>query len=138
MQPFAVRRVRVVIHESEGLHVPAQPVVLLVTDDHDLRIASARSLRNLGYDVEAATHAGHAVLACLHRTQIDVVVVELEMADTSGPALARRLRRHHPGLPAVYLARSGTPDREGVLVRPFTSEDLVGELEAALTSCPAS
>ena len=59
------------------------------------------------------------------------------MDDTSGPALAERLRRHHPGALALYLAQSGTPESENVLVRPFTRDDLVarlGALSAAATS----
>jgi CheY-like chemotaxis protein len=138
MQPFAVRRVRIAIDAPESPTVEAQPIVLLVTDDTDLRKVSARGLRDLGYQVEDAPHGGHALLVCLNRPRVDVLVAELAMADTSGPALAERLRRHHPGLPAVYLAQSGTPACEGVLVRPFTREDLVRELEAALSSCQAS
>lgn len=132
MQPFAIRRVCISVDEARE-SVGARPLVLLVTDDGDLRAAAARALQDMGYDVEAVPHGGHALLACLNRTRVDVVVAELSMADTSGPALAERLRRHHPGLPAVYLARTGTPECEGVLVRPFTRDDLIRELEAALT-----
>jgi CheY-like chemotaxis protein len=138
MQPFAIRRVRIAIDAPDSLASAAPPLVLLVTDDTELRKVSARVLGDLGYEVEDAPHGGHALLVCLNRTRVDVLVAEWAMADTSGPALAERLRRHHPRLPAVYLARSGTPECEGVLVRPFTRDDLVRELEAALSPCQAS
>ena len=59
-----------------------------------------------------------------------MVAVDLAMDDTSGPALAERLRRHQPGLSSIYFAARGTPACEGVLVRPFTSDDLVERIEA--------
>jgi hypothetical protein len=65
---------------------------------------------------------------------VDVAAIELSMADLSGPALAERLRRHNPEMQAVYLAQSGTPECEGVLVRPFTRDDLLASLALATTS----
>lgn len=104
------------------------PVVLVVTPDANLRAASARVLADEGYTVLTAAHAGHAVLACLGAGRVDVLAVELAMDDLSGPALADRLRRHCPQLRTVYFARSGTPECAGVIVRPFTREDLLSML----------
>jgi DNA-binding response OmpR family regulator len=64
---------------------------------------------------------------------IDVLVAELSSADISGPALARRLRKHHPRLRVVFMANPGTPEGlDHVVVRPFTSDDLLARI--ALTS----
>lgn len=125
MQPFAVRRVRVPLDSGAV-------TVLLVSDDRDLRESAERGLTADGYRVRTASHAGHAVLACLGGSA-DVLVTEMSMADTSGPVLAQRLRRRIPDLPVVYLARAGTPECAGVLVRPFTRDALVRELELALS-----
>ena len=54
------------------------------------------------------------------------------MEDVSGPALAERLRRRCPGLRSLYLAKAGTPECEGVLVRPFSRDDLVEKLIVSL------
>lgn len=103
-------------------------MVLVVTPDANLREASARALTREGYRVLTASHAGHAVLACLENGRVDMLAVELSMDDVSGPALAERLRRHCPDLRTVYFAKSGTPECDGVLVRPFTRADLLRAL----------
>lgn len=130
MQPEAARRITVAVDESS---CPDQgPVVLLVTTDRGLRESAARALTNRGYRVLAAAHAGHAVLACMDAGHVDLAAIELSMADVSGPVLAERLRRRCPGLRSIYLAKAGTPECEGILVRPFTGDDLVSKLVIAL------
>lgn len=131
MQPQTVRRVSIPIVETPAPAHGTTPVVLVVTGDRNLREASARALGRAGYRVLTAAHAGHAVLACLRAGQVDLLAAELSMDDLSGPALADRLRRHCPALATVYFGNSGTPDCEGVLVRPFTRDDLLAALSAA-------
>ena len=111
----------------------AERVVLVVTADRDFREVAARVLGREGYRVLTAAHAGHAVLQSL-QTRVDVAAIELSMEDVSGPALAERLRRHHPALQTVYLAKVGTPECEGVLVRPFTRDDLLAGLALATSA----
>jgi hypothetical protein len=48
----------------------------------------------------------------------------------SGPALAARLRRFCPSLATIYFATAGATECEGVLVRPFTRDDLLAALAA--------
>ena len=107
-------------------------VVLFVTADHDLREAASRVLRGHGYQVMTAAHGGHAILKCLRTQGVDIAVIEMAMDDMSGPALAERLRRHNPNLRTVYLAKPGTAECDGVLVRPFTREDLLAKLTLTL------
>ena len=106
----------------------ALPVVLIVTPDADLREAAARVLAREGYRVRTGSHAGHAWLVSLEEDRIDILATELATEETSGPALAAKLRRHRPELAAVYFAKCGTTECEGVLVRPFTSDDLLAAL----------
>ena len=128
MQPQIVWRGSIPVVETPVSQAPRTPVVLVVTSDADLRAASERVLSREEYAVVTAAHAGHAVLACLKAGRVDVLVAELSMEDVSGPALAARLRRHCPEMATVYVAKSGTPECEGVLVRPFTRDDLVNAL----------
>jgi len=136
MEPFAVRRVQISLDGSDAVAMaPAQQqTVLVVTGDNDLRTAAARVLAGDGYRVVTAAHSGHALLACFLSGTIDLVATELSMEEMSGPALTDRLRRHHPELRAVYFAETGTPECDGVLVRPFTGEKLL--LQVA--TCAAS
>jgi DNA-binding response OmpR family regulator len=109
-------------------------VILLVTSDRELRESAAAALVSRGYRVLAAPHAGHAILACMDAPHVDVAAIELSMEDVSGPVLAERLRRRCPGLVSLYLARAGTPECEGVLVRPFSRDDLVEKVIVSLPS----
>ncbi len=144
MQPFAVRRVRIRMDTPDD----PTPVVLFVTEDADLLAAADRVLPAVGFEVVTACHAGHALLACLGGKHVDVLVTEMTMRDMPGPQLARRVRRHYPELPVVYLANAAVHDREGsstprpalrtdVLARPFTRDDLVHRLETALAGATA-
>jgi DNA-binding NarL/FixJ family response regulator len=108
-----------------------QRTVLVVTADADLREAAGRALACAGYHVITAAHSGHAILACLKGTRVDILVAGLQMDDVSGPRLTECLRRHHPEMRAVYLAEPGTPECEGVLVHPFTRDELLTRLSAA-------
>jgi CheY-like chemotaxis protein len=130
MEKLALRRVLIRL-DAEGRS--PDPVVLFVTDDEDFRAAAERGLAEEGYDVVSASHAGHALLACLVGKPVDVLVTEMSMPDMLGPQLAQRIRRYCPDLPVVYLAQPGTRPRDGVLVRPFTRDDLVRQLSHALT-----
>jgi DNA-binding response OmpR family regulator len=118
--------------------MPRRPVVLLVTADADLRAAAARALESAGHTVIIAAHAGHAVLACLRAERVDLLVAELSMEDLSGPALAARLRRFSPGMSALYLGNAGTVECEGVIVRPFTRDDLLAAVRTATVGATVS
>jgi DNA-binding response OmpR family regulator len=133
MHSIAVRRETVVLDLLNTSPTLAR-VALLVTPDSNLREAAARALERDGYKVLSASHSGHAVLACLEAGHVDVAAIELSMDDVSGPALVERLRRHCPAMRAVFFARSGTPECEGVLVRPFTRDDLLSRIGLSLAA----
>jgi len=107
-----------------------RPIVLLVTGDAELRNAAARALERKGYHVVTAAHAGHALLAGLTRGRIDILLSELILDDMPGEALADALLRHHSDLRTVFMADAGTPQRDGIVVRPFTRDDLLLQLTA--------
>lgn len=104
--------------------------MLIVSTDAHLRAVAARAVIEEGYRVITAPHAGHALLACL-RERVDVLATELSMEDTSGPALAARLRRYYPDLRTVYFANPGATECDGVLVRPFSGRDLLKAVASA-------
>lgn len=136
---FAVRHVSSRLVQKWSARTPrgAPLNVLIVTGDADLRSAAERMLERQGHEVTCAPHSGHALLACLTSSRIDVAFIESVLEDMHGTALAERLRRHLPELRVVFLAQRGTPPTPGVVVRPVTCGDLLAEL-AAVTSPTAS
>jgi DNA-binding response OmpR family regulator len=111
--------------------------VLFVNADADLRSVVTRVLERERFRVCAVPHSGHALLLC--RTErFDVAIVELSGPDISGPSLLEQLRRHQPALSSIYLGGPDTPEGvDHLLVQPFTTEDLLGEIQVALSGVAA-
>jgi DNA-binding response OmpR family regulator len=126
----------VAIHTAEPT-TAACAIVLFVSPDPDLRAVATRVLTREGHVVLTAAHAGHALLAGLTLDRIDILISEMTLDDMPGAALADRLRRNHARLRSLFMADVGTPQGDGLLVRPFTRDDLLVEL-AALSSSATS
>ncbi len=103
--------------------------VLFVTGNADLRAVVARVLEREGHEVSTAAHSGHALLAGLECARIDLLISEVQLDGVTGEWVAASLRRYHRGMRALFMADSGTAPRAGVLVRPFTRDDLMREIE---------
>lgn len=112
----------------------ARAIVLFVSGDDDLRAVATRVLSEAGYSVATAAHAGHALLAGLTLDRIDVLVSEVTLDDMAGTALVDRLRRHHREMRSLLMADFGTPEGDGLIVRPFTRDHLLVALEALAPS----
>jgi len=109
-------------------------VVLIVTADSGLSALASGVLQRNGYEVLTARHTGHAILAGLTRDRIDTLIAERHHDDMPGTTLAATLRRYHPELRSLFLAQRETPEQEGMLVRPFTSEQLLEKVKAEGTT----
>jgi len=110
--------------------------ILFVSHDADLRAAASRALTRSGFHVTAASHAGHASLACAGEHRFDVLVIENDMPDATGTAIAARLRRYCPGLQVVRMCDAGTdPSGANTVIRPFTADDLIAA--ALVAASPA-
>jgi CheY-like chemotaxis protein len=123
----------VAVHTAEPA-IAACAIVLFVSPDPDLRAVATRVLARQGYVVLTAAHAGHALLAGFTLDRIDVLISEMALDDMTGAALADRLRRNHTGLRSLFMADVGATRGDGLLVRPFTSDDLLVELGALSSS----
>jgi DNA-binding NtrC family response regulator len=106
--------------------------VLLVSDDGDLRAVAARALARGGLSVTPAAHGGHALLACVERGSFDALVIEHDLPEGPGSAIAERLQRHCPGLHVVRMCdrEAGTEGPGIAVVRPFTADDLIEAVQA--------
>jgi CheY-like chemotaxis protein len=109
--------------------------ILFISHDADLRAVASRVLRKNGCDVVPVAHAGHATLACIERQDFNVIVVEEQMADEPGTAVAERLRRYCPGAQLVRMCEEDAEVRDvevGIrLVRPFLAGQLIDAVVAA-------
>jgi two-component system, cell cycle sensor histidine kinase and response regulator CckA len=90
--------------------------ILLVEDNPSLHRLVERMLRNLSYDVIAASTGAAAVQACQkHQGHIDLVVIDVFLPDIKGPELARQLHTMRPELKVLYVSGSHEVLEKGVL-----------------------
>ena len=103
--------------------------MLLAEDDRAIRHALERALTLQGYEVTAVAD-GDEALAQAHRTEPDVLVLDVMMPGMDGPAILARMRadpdlRH---IPVIFMTAKADP-REvarfralsaiGVIAKPF-------------------
>ena len=114
--------------------------VLLAEDDRAIRHALERALRLEGYEVTAVAD-GVEALAQAHRTQPDVLVLDVMMPGIDGLQVCRVLRAEGDRTPILMLtALVETADRiagldagaDDYVVKPFDVEEVFARLRALL------
>ena len=90
------------------------PCALCIDDNRDVLASVADVLMNSGYSTLTANN-GSEGLRLLRTTSVDVVVLDYEMPEMTGDAVAQGIRRHKPGLPIVLF--TGAPDHVPESVR---------------------
>jgi DNA-binding response OmpR family regulator len=110
-------------------------LVLVVDDDRQVQDAVREELSNRDYEVVIVSD-GDSALRMLDALTPDVIVLDLQLPNVSGPTVAAKLRlMDHP--PRVLIC-SAVPyaaeiaadlSADGVLLKPFVREDLRSEVE---------
>jgi len=117
---------------------PYCPHVLLVDDDEGFRYATAKALRNTGFEVMDVPDYRGALEALESNRSVDVLVTDILMPDRiHGFALARMARMRRPNLKVIYLTAYHLPIDEAVgtvLRKPVTDTVLADEIRRALAS----
>ena len=105
----------------------------------NLATACVKVLEEEGYAAVYAWHSGYALLACLSGVPADILITELSMADGLRAGPGRPAATLQPRFADPVSGESGMLYHAGnVLVRPFTGEDLLTRIRAAVTSLRAS
>jgi two-component system response regulator MprA len=125
---------------SIEIRADAEPTVLVVDDDPELRAALTRALGLDGYEVRAVSNGKNA-LDAIATEPPDVMVLDLMMPVVGGLEVCRRLRARGDRTPILVLtARDEVGDRvagldagaDDYLVKPFALEELRARLRALL------
>ncbi|MDQ6675675.1 MAG: response regulator [Acidobacteriota bacterium] len=119
--------------------------VLVVEDDHAIRLLVRKILENNDYQVIEAQNGDDALMAAqLHDGRVDLLISDILMPGISGPDLVREFAQLHPeskfllisGFDADKLsAFSSLPKGTDFLRKPFNQRDLLDRIEALI---PAS
>jgi EAL domain-containing protein (putative c-di-GMP-specific phosphodiesterase class I)/PleD family two-component response regulator len=110
--------------------------VLVVDDEHKLRLAAHRILSASGYRViDAATASEALQLYKTHADEIGLVLTDVHLSDWKGPDLAKHLRGSTPNLPVVFMsgdAKAADVGNAPFLAKPFSKMQLIAEIERAI------
>ena len=128
---------------SDARHTSGGPETVLVLDDEDgIRDVAERILRRHGYHVIVASTGEEAVEQAEHHAgPIDVLLTDVVMPRTSGPAVAEAVRVRRPGVRVLFMSGYARPELashgrlgEGVelLEKPFTEAALLAKLRLVL------
>jgi PAS domain S-box-containing protein len=116
--------------------------VLLVEDNYQVRVLTAKTLRQLGYKVCEAEGPDHALeLAKQSGTHFDLLLTDLIMPRMDGVELAHRMRSAQPGIKILLMsgsARHSEPNHDRALQehayiqKPFAPETLGSKVRETL------
>lgn len=145
---FSIHLPRVPAHaaglrDSPLTALGTRDITILLVDDHDqFRQTMADALEEAGCRVLAAAGGAEALRAAAgYAGSIDVVLIDVELRDAAGPALADELVRQRPGMRVLLSSGLGesalSPDdaarwQPAMLSKPFTMHDLVTAIEGVL------
>jgi len=122
----------------------AEPHVLVVDDDEDVRTSLERALRVSGFAVRSAAD-GISALRAVAELPPDCVVLDINMPGMDGVAVVTALRALGHEVPVCVLsARDTVDDRvagleagaDDYLVKPFALDELIARLRALLRRSP--
>jgi DNA-binding NtrC family response regulator len=133
--------------EPTGLQFCEKPGVLVVDDEHLVRIMVQLGLERNGFDVWLASNGWDAIdLYRKHRDRIAVVLLDVRMTGPSGPQTLDALRELNPKVLACFMGGdTGAPDPEELrqrgaahfIAKPFRLEQLTDTLRRLVNGVPA-
>src|SRR6056297_2732759 len=80
--------------------------MILVLADDDYRADCRRWLERKGYHVIDVTRGSDALILCARHT-FDVVVMDMDLPESSGIDVLQSMRQSQPGLEALILTHNG-------------------------------
>jgi CheY-like chemotaxis protein len=120
---------------------PFEGQILLVEDDNEVAALATEMLKSIGFGVTRVAGPTAALGALANDRRISLVFSDIMMPGSiSGVELAREIRKRRPGLPLLLAtgyqeaAAPATKDGFGVLLKPYTIEELAGAIGAQLES----
>lgn len=114
--------------------------VLIVDDAGPVVVLCVNVLQTFGYSVKGANR-GEAALDLLRRETFDLMVLDYKMPGLGGFEVFEEARALYPDMPVVLVTGHATPEImaeadqrgfHGVLLKPFTSEELRATVDKVL------
>ncbi|WP_265441256.1 PAS domain-containing hybrid sensor histidine kinase/response regulator [Bradyrhizobium sp. SEMIA] len=112
--------------------------VLVVDDDKAVLKSTVRMLEFLGYATASAESANEALRLLAGNQTINIVLADFAMPEMSGGELAKVICAMRPTLPVILMTGYSDLDLlkelkdSRIILKPFTEDDLVNTIDAAL------
>jgi CheY-like chemotaxis protein len=143
-------RVRVLLPAKGVERMRADPgqtklgTVLVVDDDPGVQLLVRRALTSQGYSVVMASNGAEGVrLFEQHRSELDLVLMDMTMPQMSGLEALKRIRATGSHIPVLlssgYSFETIAPDSpkySGYLQKPYDIEQLLGSVARAIAASP--
>jgi two-component system, response regulator, stage 0 sporulation protein F len=119
---------------------PAKTKILIVDDAGPVVVLCVNVLQALGYAVKGANR-GETAVELMRKESFDLMVLDYKMPGMTGFEVFQQARTMHPGMAVVLVTGHGTPEIineanrmgfNGILLKPFTSDELRGTVEKVL------
>ncbi|MCQ4575208.1 MAG: diguanylate cyclase [Candidatus Brocadiales bacterium] len=122
---------------EKGKHALERPNILVVDDEHVVRLGLEESLKGAGYYCKSCS-SGYEAVRKVEEELFNIIIVDLKLGDMEGTELVRRVREHFPemmaivmtGMPsidsAVMAMKSGSFD---YITKPLDTEDVIGRIK---------
>jgi two-component system, chemotaxis family, chemotaxis protein CheY len=116
---------------------------IVVDDNAVVRELVRAILRSRHHDVVGEATGGEAVLKLCTELRPDIVLLDINLNESSGLEVLAELRKNLPSLPVVMLSGDGTPSTvakvhamgaHGFVVKPFSPEGLFKAIDRAMTT----
>lgn len=118
------------------------PLLAVVDDDAEVRMALTRLVSSAGFKVEAFD-SGAAFLRSVEDHEPDCVLLDLHMPGTNGFDVQRALAPAHAGVPVIVItghdsresrSRALSAGAKGYLCKPVDRETLLQAIDAAIAT----
>ena len=119
------------------------PLLAVVDDDADVRVALTRLVSSAGFSVETFA-SGAEFLRSVQDHEPDCVVLDLHMPEMTGFDVQGALSDGHPAVPVVVMTGHDTPDSRAravqmgakvYLCKPINDEALLAAIGNAIGVC---
>lgn len=126
--------------EEAAARSEAAPVSLLIVDDEEATRQLCVDIAEQSGMRAAAVGTAEEALEMLEHAQVDILVTDLKLPETSGLELIQRVHEAHPHVAVIVLTQYGTIDsavaatRMGAIdyvTKPFRVEEMRARLERA-------
>jgi len=116
--------------------------ILVVDDDHAMRLALSESLESCGYDIVAAEN-GREALELFKKRKFDLVVTDMKMPGMTGIEVLQGVKELSPEIPVILITAYGTVGtaveamKEGAaefIMKPFSLDDLEAVVKHVLNT----